>query len=275
MLKLVQVLYAFIMLGCVSCSQIDPSKPSESPVVEQSPPATHNSARKIVYNGEEVKVFVRLNEPTQVIFSSEVVGGFKKKDAHFSLDRKSEHLIIFPQQGLSTKGEVILVKLIDQRTYSLRITPETSETTRDAVLYLLGSADEKIDNKRQSNKYASSNTVNGLLRELILVSDFGKVRIPGYRESTRHNGETILANGTIKANIERIFIGTSLWGYTLQVENLTSQPVRLNPGDFRLDGFRAIKFKEDELAPRPTSSEVNQQKFKTKAYIVTNVRDKL
>jgi hypothetical protein len=239
--------------------------------------------RDVDYNNEEVSVFVAAGEPTQVQFPGNISGGFKRKQSAVSLDRKGTDLIVFAQENLDDSGEAIIVRLDDGRSFSLRIKKASSGNMRDTVVKIndlnssvvTGQADEEeeLPYKEKKFDYAPPNQVSGFMREMMLVSEFGKSNIMGYRVSNTYKGETVLNDGTLHATIEKIYIGPKLWGYVMNVENLIDQTQRLNPATFRLDGTRAVSAKEWELAPRPMNVEQEVAgKHKTRIYVITRAK---
>ncbi|NLF24151.1 MAG: hypothetical protein GX589_00635 [Deltaproteobacteria bacterium] len=237
-------------------------------------------AREIEYAGAEVTINVAPGEPTQINFPSEIKGGYKPKISNVDLDRKDSDLIVFAGEGLSEKGEAIIVRLTDGHSYSLRLRLADDANPRDDVVRIddrrVGSEDGEEDlppHKERRFTYAPANTVSGLMREMVLAAELGKKGIPGYRVSERYRGETVLSDGTMRATIDRIFIGPNLWGYVLDTHNMLDQTQQINPASFRLDGTRAISAERWELAPRPIN--VEQQisgKDKAKIYIVTRAK---
>lgn len=238
-------------------------------------------ARTVEYQDSEVLVYVSPGEPTQINFSGKIAGGFKRRASSLSLDRKDSDLIIFGQDGLTEQGEAIIVRLEDGRSYSLRVKRANSDNPRDPVVKIvdkrrsiLAPAEEQDSPFSKGRPdFAPSTQASGLMREMILVSEFGKSAVAGYRMSDRYQGQVVLNDGTIEATIDRIFIGPNLWGYVLDAQNLIDQTQRLNPATFRLDGTRAVSIQHWELAARPLN--IEQQiaaKHKTKVYIVTKAR---
>ena len=218
-------------------------------------------------------------EPTEVRFPGMISGGFKKKSSSVSIDRKDSDLIIFAQDNLPEPGEVIIVRLDDGRSFSMRIKKAGASQVRDDVIQIddtrpaVSSSSKEEDDAQYKDKnfpYAPPSVISGLMREMVLAAEFGKASIPGYRISDRHKGENVLNDGTLVATIDRIYIGPNLWGYVLDVENVVDQTQKLNPATFRIDGTRAVSAKEWELAPRPQTVEQRVAgKHKTKLYIVT------
>jgi len=236
-------------------------------------------ARDIEYQGGEVTINVAPGEPTQIEFPGEIQGGFKKNLSSLHLDRKDDDLIVFASEGINADGEAIIVRLKDGRSYSVRVRLADSLNPRDDVVKVedksIGYIDEQEEAsyKEKQFGYAPPTTVSGLMREMVLFSEFGKKGITGYRVSDRFRGETVLHDGSMKASIDVIFIGPNLWGYVLDTENLLDQTVQLNPATFRLDGTRAISAKTWELAPRPMNAEEQVVKReKTKVYVITRAK---
>ena len=240
------------------------------------------SARTIEYKDGEITVNVTPGEPTQIEFPGTIQGGFKKNHSALHLDRKEADLIVFANEGLSDTGEAIIVRLKDGRSYSLRIRLADSVNPRDDVVSVQDDRSRLVDpdevnlNAPYSDKqyeYAPPSTISGFMRELVLVSEFGKNQIAGYRESDRYRGETVLSDGALKVTIDRIFTGPNLWGYVLDAQNLLDQTVRLNPATFRLDGTRAVSAKQWELSPRPINAEQQvASKDSTKIYVITRAK---
>lgn len=239
-------------------------------------PAAH--ARDVAYSdSEEAMVYVRPGEPTQVTFPSSLEGGFKRKQSSLALERQENNLIIFAQPHLSPDGEAIIVHLEDKRSYSLRVMPADDEHPRDGFINIIDDRKPEVEvseeetGTKQRRDFAPPTIVSGLMREMVLVAEFGKRdAIPGYRRSNRYSGETVLHDGAIKATIDEIYMGSNLWGYVLNVENLLDTTQRLNPASFRLDGTRAVSAERWELAPRPLTDEEKIAEGHTgKVYIVT------
>lgn len=234
-------------------------------------------ARDVEYSNQEVIIRVNPGEPTQIQFPGAISGGFKRKNSAVSIDKKDTDLIVFAQEGIPEQGEAFIVRLDDGRSYSLRIQRSSAEFPRDDVIKLLDARDstlpvdeEEPGYKEKKFDYAPPNQVSGLAREMALAVEFGKNSIAGYRASDRFTGQTVLDDGTLKATVEKIFIGANLWGYVLEVENKLDQSQKLNPATFRLDGTRAISASSWELAPKPLTVEQQaSRKDKIKLYIVT------
>lgn len=236
-------------------------------------------ARDIDYQGSEVSVNVTPGEPTQIKFPDAIQGGFKKNLSSLHLDRKDNDLIVFASEGLNTSGEAIIVRLKDGRTYSLRLRLADPLNPRDDVVKIedknatFSEEEESPKYKDRNFGYAPPTTVSGLMREMMLFAEFGKAKIPGYRVSERYRGETVLNDGTMKATVDVIFIGSNLWGYVIDAENLLDQSVQLNPASFRLDGTRAVSATNWELSPRPIHIEHQiAGKDKTKIYVITKAK---
>lgn len=239
-------------------------------------------ARDVEYQGGEVSVYVNPNEPTQVKFPGPISGGFKKRISTLSLDRRENDLFVFANERLSENGEAIIVRLEDGRSFSLRVLRAGDQYVRDDVVRVLEKKDGIIVNDEEDGlppsedrkfDYAPPTQISGLMRELVLVTEFGKRNISGYRATDVYRGQTVLNDGTMLATVETIFIGPNLWGYVISARNLLDQTQRLNPATFRIDGTRAISAKNWELAPRPL--DIEQQiagKHETKIYVVTRAK---
>ena len=244
---------------------------------------TNAFSRDVEYKGSELDVYVTPGEPTQVQFPSKVLGGFKKKLSAVSLDKKGYDLVIFATEQITESGESMIIRLDDGRSYTLRVKKAT-DSQKDTLVRvidksqsILTSSGAEIDDENKSNNsqltFAPPTQISGLMREMILASEFGKGAINGYRATDKYRGETVINDGTIHATIDTIFIGTNLWGYVLDVKNLLDISQKLNPATFRLDGTRAISFEKWELAPQPLNIEEQIAKgHKTKVYIVTRAR---
>ncbi len=238
------------------------------------------SARDIEYNNNEFSVYVAPGEPTQIEFPDKISGGFRKKLSSLSLDRKDDDLIVFANEGISEEGEAIIVRLDDGRSYSVRIRLATESDPRDSLVRLYDERSSILSNEEEELPYAerkfersSPHSPPGLLREMVLASEFGKPKIPGYKVSERYKGETVMNDGTLQATIDKIFIGPNLWGYVIDASNQLDEGQRLNPASFRLDGTRAISMDNWELAPKPLN--IEQQiagKHKAKVYVITTPR---
>lgn len=234
-------------------------------------------ARDVDYNNQEVIVHVNPGEPTQIQFPGVISGGFKRKNAAISLDKKNADLIIFAQEAILDQGEAIIVRLEDGRSFSLRVQRANAEAPRDDFIKLNDSRDTNLPKDeeepayREKNfEYAPPTAISGLVREMMLSTEFGKNSVSGYRSSDRYNGQVVLDDGAIKGVVDKIFIGTNLWGYVITAENLLDTTQKINPATFRLDGTRAISASNWELAPRPLNTEQQiANKDKTKIYIVT------
>lgn len=236
------------------------------------------AARELRYNGSEQTVYVKPGEPTQVSFPSDIEGGFRRRNSAVKIERQDNHLIVFAQPELSPEGEAIIVHLDDKRTYSVRVMPADDVNMRDDRVMIIDDRVPEIDvegttytQPKEPTKFAPPTVVSGLMREMILVAEFGKQRgITGYRRSNRYSGETVLHDGAIVATVDEIFMGTDLWGYVIDVENLLDTTQRLNPATFRLDGTRAVSAERWELAPRPLTAEQQVSKqHRSKVYVIT------
>ncbi len=239
-------------------------------------------AREVSYTGNEQVIYVRPGEPSQVQFPGTVEGGFKPRDASFALEKQDRSLIVFPKPELAPEGEAMIVYLDDKRSYALRLVPASEQHPRDSLVTILDNREPEVETEeaakvqrpRQPTGFAPSSTINGLMREMVLVAEFGRQKgITGYRRSNRFSGETVLDDGALEAKIAEIFMGSDLWGYVVDVENKLETTQRVNPATFRLDGTKAITVQRWELAPRPLTAE---QKIagmhKSKVYIVTRAK---
>ncbi|RIL06143.1 MAG: hypothetical protein DCC75_11080, partial [Proteobacteria bacterium] len=213
-------------------------------------------AREVEYKDSEVDVFVNPGEPTQIQFPSKISGGFKKKLSALSIDRKDDSLILFATDNIQEAGEAIIVRLEDGRSYSLRVARATDTYPRDAFIrikddrgaLLAYSDEEEPAYKEKTFEYAPPSQVSGLVREMVLLAEFGKKAITGYKVSEDYQGQPVMNDGTLVATIDKILIGPNLWGYILDAKNLLDTSQRLNPASFRLDGTRAVSARNWELA---------------------------
>lgn len=232
-------------------------------------------AREIVYTGNEEPIYIRPGEPTQIKFPSNIAGGYRRSRTALRLQRRDNFLVIFAQPELSPDGEGIIVHLEDKRSFALRMVPSSEDQERDAMVNVQDVRDEDYETKEDEtyadDNYAPPTVVSGLMRNMILVAEFGKQKgISGYRRSNRYSGEVLLNDGTMEAKLDEIFISGGLWGYVLSVENLLETNQKINPANFRLDGTRGVLAQDWELAPRPVTAEQQLSgKHKTKVYIVT------
>ncbi|HMO19051.1 MAG TPA: hypothetical protein PKA63_13170 [Oligoflexia bacterium] len=235
-------------------------------------------ARDVNYTGKEVPVYVTPGEPSQINFPSKIAGGFRKKHSSLALERQGNFLVVFAQPEIPYEGEALLVHLDDKRSYALRILPADDDNGRDEFIQLkdlredyLGDGAGVSDERFPIQGYAPPSIVPGLMREMILISEFGKRGgIPGYSRSNTYSGESVLHDGTVSAKVKEMFLGTSLWGYVIEVENLLDTTHKINPAAFRLDGTRAVLAERWELAPRPETAEQSvANAHKAKLYIVT------
>jgi len=240
-------------------------------------------ARDVEYSSGsgEIPVFVNVGEPTEIIFEGgRIKNGFKNRSAGIDLDRKDSSLIIFGKENMNENGEALLVRLDNGTSYPLRVRKANSDNPRDAQVVVgdgkgaMGAEEEEAPPfAERSFEYAPPSKVSGLMREMALVAEFGKVSIPGYQVSDKFNGQTVVSDGAVIAKIDRIFVGPNLWGYVLDASNLLDQSQKLNPASFRIDGTRAISASNWELSARPMTVE-NQiaGRDKAKVYIVTRAR---
>ena len=203
-------------------------------------------ARDITYKDQEVTINVVPGEPTQIKFTGDVKGGYKKQLSTLHVTPQGSDLVVFANEGLTEKGEAIIVRLDDGRSYSIRVKAANKETPRDDIVKIedkrenLSSEDEELEDYDEKKfDYAPSSTVSGLVREMILTAEFGKKKIPGYRVS----------------------------------DHLLDQTQQINPASFRIDGTRAISADHWEVAPRPLTIEQEvAKKHKAKVYIVTRAK---
>jgi TraK protein len=240
-----------------------------------------SAARELDYkSGEEVPVFVSVGEPSVIEFPGVVSGGYKNSNAGLAIEKKEGSLIIFGKENMSEKGEVVLVRMQDGRTFPLRVYRADDNNPRDPKVTIndekgafgLEETGPKPFEERAFN-YAPPSKVSGLMREMVLVAEFGKTTITGYTISEKFKGQTVVSDGTILAKIDKILIGPNLWGYVLDTTNLLDQGQRLNPATFRVDGTRAISSSNWELAPRPLNVEEQlSNKHNTKVYVITRAK---
>lgn len=240
-------------------------------------------ARDIEYGASsgEISIFVNPGEPTQVKFPGMISGGYKRKDSALVLDKKDDDLILFGNQAITPSGEAFIVRLEDGRSYSIRARRATAENPRDDSVsisdsrgsIILSKEEEDPPYKEKRFEYAPPSQISGLMREMVLASEFGKSSIAGYRKSEKYRGQVVLNDGTMLATIDTIFIGPNLWGYVLDAKNMLNTTQKINPASFRLDGTRAISASDWELYPKPFN--IEQQiagKDSGKVYIVTKAR---
>jgi hypothetical protein len=225
-------------------------------------------ARDLAYTNDEVSVYVTPGEPTQMQFPGPVGGGVKRKASALSLQPNDDTLVMFASESINPAGEAIIVRRSDE------------SNPRDSVVKLRDERTSVLSDPSEEPSYVerkfdpgSPQLVSGLMREMVLVSEFGKKSIPGYRVTDRYRGEPVLNDGTLVATIDRIFMGPNLWGYVLDASNMLDTSQKLNPASFRLDGTRAVSAKNWELAPRPVSAEQRISGASgSKVYIVTRAR---
>lgn len=237
-------------------------------------------ARDITYSSDEVSVYVTPGEPTQVRLPGSISGGLKRKASSLSLQPNDDTLVMFASEAINDSGEAIIVRLKDGRSYSVRVRRANDTNPRDAMVTLKDERGTVLSDPSEEPSYierkfdtASPQLVSGLMREMVLVAEFGKKSIPGYRVSERYRGEPVLNDGTLVATIDKIFMGPNLWGYVLDASNMLDTSQKLNPASFRLDGTRAVSAKNWELAPRPVNAEQRVSGgSESKVYIVTRAR---
>ncbi len=243
--------------------------------------ANEASARDAVYGDGETVIAVNPGEPTQIEFPANIQQGYKRSPSALTIDRKASNIVVFAKDSLPSNGEVLIVRLDDGRSYSIRIRPAGADMARDDIVKIqddrppLGPSSEEEEPKYKEKhfEYAPPTQVSGLMREMILNAEFGKATIQGYRGSDRYKGQTVINDGTMRATIENIYIGPDLWGYVLNLENLLDQTQKVNPATFRIDGTRAISVKDWELSPRPSNIEQKiSNAHQSKVYIVAKAR---
>ena len=251
-----------------------------------SPIGSDNAAARDVEvsaNSSEITIYVSPGDPTQIQFPTKVVGGYMKGDSQVSLEKKDRDLVIFPNDTLTETGESFIVRLEDGRSYSVRAVRATEPGQRDDFVtifddrgdIILTDEEEEAPHKRKKFDKAPATQVSGLMREMALVSEFGKTTVPGYRKADNYKGQVVLNDGTLIATVDTIFIGPGLWGYVLDVTNLLATGQKLNPATFRLHGTRAISMQHWELEARPISVEQQiARKHSGKVYIVTKAKKK-
>jgi hypothetical protein len=240
-------------------------------------------ARDVDYQGAgEIVINVQPGEPTQMQFPGKVSGGFRKRQSSLFITPKDNDLIVFANETLAEEGEALIVRLDDGRSYPVRVQrssehfprdPQVSVRDRRDNAALLGDDDAPAAYEQREFDRHNPNTIAGFMRELVLASEYDKKRIPGYRVNTEHKGETVLADGTLRATIDRIFIGPNMWGYVIDASNEMDISQQINPVLFRLHGTRAVSLSNWELAPKPLN--IEQQisgKHKTKVYVITTPR---
>jgi len=238
-------------------------------------------ARELEYESGEIDIRVSPGEPTQLQFPGKIAGGYKKKLSTLAIDKKDGDLVIFANEGISDSGEAILVRLEDGRSYSVRARRATPDAPRDDIIKIndersglvQAASEEEPAYKEQKFDYAPPSKVSGLMREMVLMAEFGKANVPGYRVSERYKGDVLLNDGTMVATVDRILIGPNLWGYVIETQNLLDQSQRINPATFRIDGTRAISAERWELAPRPLNVEEQiSSADRGKIYVVTRAK---
>lgn len=245
-------------------------------------PVSKSFARDVEYSSGsgEIRVFVNVGEPTEVIFEGgRIKDGFKNSNAGIALERKESSLVIFGKENMSEKGEALLVRLDNGLSYPIRIM-KAGDEPRDAQVVVgdgkgaMGAEEETAPpHQERSYDYAPPSKVSGLMREMVLAAEFGKSSIPGYQVSEKFKGQTVVSDGAILAKIDKIFVGPNLWGYVLDASNLLDHSQKINPATFRIDGTRAISAAQWELSARPMTIEHQiASRHSTKVYIVTRSR---
>lgn len=238
-------------------------------------------ARDVNYAGAEQTIFVTPGEPTQVNFPGRIQGGFKKKQSNLALERQDSFLVVFATPGIAAEGEALLVHLEDKRSYALRVLPASETNPRDGFINIRDERSPQVYEEEESTSeepkrsaFAPPTVVSGLMREMVLVSEFGKRKgIAGYRRSNRYSGEVVLHDGTVEAKVEEIFMGANYWGYVLTVTNLLDTTQRINPATFRMDGTRAVTAERWELAPQPLTPEQQiANAHQARVYVVTKAK---
>lgn len=230
----------------------------------------------------EIEVFVNVGEPTEISFEGgQIKDGFHNSNAPIAIQNKGSALIIFGKQNMTADGAALIVRLNDGRSYPIRVMVANEKNPRDAQIIIedgkgaFGAEEEQAPEgyTERGYDYAPASKVSGLMREMVLVAEFGKKAIPGYTMSDKYKGQTVVSDGSILAKIDRMFIGPNLWGYVLDTTNLLDQSQKLNPATFRIDGTRAVSSSSWELAARPLNVEEQiSNKHNAKVYIVTRSR---
>lgn len=228
----------------------------------------------------DIEVWVNPGEPTSIEFPARIKEGFKSSTAGIAIERKNNSLVVFGKENINDKGEALLVKLEDGRSYPIRLYRASTDNPRDALVSIgdgkgpVGVDEEEMPiYKERGFDKAPASKVSGLMREMVLVAEFGKRAIPGYQVSEKFKGETVLNDGAVLAKIDKIFIGPNLWGYVLDATNVLDQAQKINPASFRIDGTRAVSASTWELAGRPINVEEQiSGKHNTKVYIVARSR---
>jgi|YNPMSStandDraft_1061717.scaffolds.fasta_scaffold06378_1 hypothetical protein len=238
-------------------------------------------ARDIEFTEGEVKVFINPGEPTELRFPGSITVGYKKQGSSLSVDRQGNTLVLFAQSRVQPDGEVLLVRLADERSYSIRVLNAPSPDQRDSIVVIkdnrrpvISDEEEKLPQYRDRRfVYPSQYQVAGLVRELVLVSEFGKESIPGYRVSEAGKGTVVVNNGAIMARLVRMYLGPQLWGYVLEAENVTDEVVKIDPAIFKIAGTRAVSASSWELSAKPITAEQRLAgTHKSFVYVVTKAR---
>lgn len=241
-------------------------------------------ARDVQYQqGEgEIEIYVNIGEPTEIMFEGgQIKDGFHNSNAPIAIQNKGSALILFGKQNMTPEGAALIVRLNDGRSYPIRVRVASAENPRDAQILIedgkgaFGAEEEQPPEgyTERSYEYAPASKVSGLMREMVLVAEFGKKGIPGYTISDKYKGQAVVSDGSILAKIDRMFIGPNLWGYVLDTTNLLDQSQKIQPATFRIDGTRAVSASSWELAARPLNVEEQiSNKHNAKVYIVTRSR---
>ncbi|MCS6961308.1 MAG: type-F conjugative transfer system secretin TraK [Deltaproteobacteria bacterium] len=238
-------------------------------------------ARELEYSSGEIEIYVLPGEATQVQFPDDVLGGYKKQGSLISVDKVGTDLIIFAQDKIVPEGEVILVRTKDNRSYSLRIKPAPDAKSRDDIVIVkdqrprtaLSDEDELPKYRDRQFIYPSQYQVAGLMREMVLATEFGKPAIPGYKVSDAGAGSVVVNNGQLHAKLVKMYLGPQLWGYVLEAENVTDETVKIDPSVFKINGTRAISLNKWELSPKPITTEQRySEAHKAFVYIVAKAR---
>ena len=158
-------------------------------------PSAHAIERR--YTGGEVKVYVTPGEPTLVKFPGVIAGGYKRGNSALSLDRQKDSVVLFAKPGLPLTGEALLIQLKDERSYSLRVLPSTSERPRDTDITIIDSRTPAVITSTGVGSGQAANTqgskapksaISSLMSEMIKVAEFGKrTGITGYRRSNNYS----------------------------------------------------------------------------------------
>ncbi|MCS6893076.1 MAG: type-F conjugative transfer system secretin TraK [Deltaproteobacteria bacterium] len=238
--------------------------------------ATLLSSRELEYSSGDLEVFVMPGEATQIQFPDNVAGGYKKQGSVISVDKAGTDLIIFAQDKLPADGEVVLVRLQDGRSYSVRVKQAPDAASRDATVVVRDSRpkltvqdDDELPKYRDRQfLYPNQYQIAGLMRELVLVTEFGKAGIPGYRISESGAGQVVVNDGRVQAKLLKMYLGPQLWGYVLEAENKSNEHVKIDPALFKVNGTRAVSMNKWELAPASAAGEDSR----ALVYVITKAR---